>query len=94
LELTASYTAPAARSPGNFFATGVKISRKERVKARNEFSMTRSQRRPEPEQIKGNENKNHQENTFGETRVSTVAPVYSLGAVWDQILTGASCDRL
>jgi hypothetical protein len=54
--------------------------------------MTRGQRRPEPEQIKGNENKNHQENTFSETRVSSIAPVYSLGAVWDQILTDASCD--
>jgi len=52
---------------------------KERVKATNGFS---------------NENKNHQQNPFSEAGVSSSAAVYSLDAVWYQILTGASCDWL
>jgi hypothetical protein len=43
---------------------------------------------------KSDENKNHQENPFGETSVSSIAAVYSLDAVWYQMLTGASCERL
>ncbi len=38
--------------------------------------------------------KNHQQNPFSETSVSSIAAVYSLDAVWYQMLTGASCDRL
>jgi hypothetical protein len=52
---------------------------KERAKARNGFS---------------NENKNHQQNPFSEAGVSSSAAVSSVDAVWHQILTGASCDRL
>jgi hypothetical protein len=40
------------------------------------------------------ENKNHRQNPFSETSVSSIAAVYSLDAVWYQMLTGASCDRL
>jgi hypothetical protein len=40
------------------------------------------------------EGKNHQQNPVSETSVSSIAAVYSLDAVWYQLLTGASCDRL
>ena len=43
---------------------------------------------------KQDEDKNHQQNPVSETSVSSIAAVYSLDAVWYQLLTGASCDRL
>jgi len=45
-------------------------------------------------ETKQDENENHQQNRFSETSVSSIAAVYSLDAVWYQMLIGASCDRL
>jgi hypothetical protein len=64
-------------------------------RARNEFSRREfTEGQDDERKLNKIENKNHQQNPFSETSVSSIAAVYSLDAVWYQMLTGASCERL